>query len=36
MSPVDSPLARKRTLKTLYYRLKMDKEFEAIEKELNK
>ena len=26
----------KRTLKTLYYRLKMDKEFEAIEKELNK
>jgi len=26
----------KKTLKTLYYRLKMDKEFEAIEKELNK
>lgn len=26
----------KKTLKTLYYRLKMDKEFDAIEKELNK
>lgn len=25
----------KRTLKTLYYRLKMDKEFEALEKEMN-
>jgi len=26
----------KKTLKTLYYRLKMDKEFDAIDKELNK
>jgi tetratricopeptide (TPR) repeat protein len=26
----------KKTLKTLYYRLKMDKEFDTIEKELNK
>jgi len=25
----------KRTLRTLYYRLKMDKEFEALEKEMN-
>ena len=26
----------KKTLRTLYYRLKMDKEFDAIDKELNK
>lgn len=25
----------KRTLRTLYYRLKMDKEFDAIDKEMN-
>jgi len=29
-------LEYKKTLKTLYYRLQMDKEFDAIEKELNK
>lgn len=31
-----SELEYKKTLKTLYYRLQMDKEFDAIEKELNK
>jgi len=31
-----SELEYKKTLKTLYYRLQMDKEFDAIDKELNK